>query len=155
MPSSDTPGFLSRVQGLWHAIVSGDPAPAMPFFFPASAYLQVKAIANPQGDWQNRLVGYYGLDIQAAHQALGADAVGAEFVSLSIPTTRAVWVLPGQEYNKGPYYRVYGTRVTYRVGGRTHSFGVFSLISWRGEWYVVHLGPSTRSSRQGIVYQPA
>jgi len=30
--------------------------------------------------------------------------------------------------------------------------GIFSLISWRGEWYVVHLGPSTRSTNRGIIY---
>jgi hypothetical protein len=155
LPSADTAAFSSRVQGLWQAIVSGEVQPAMPFFFPLSAYEQVKGISNPQADWQNRLVGYYGLDIQAAHNLLGPDAAGAEFVGVTVPTVRATWVLPGQEYNKGPYYRVYGTRVTYKIGGRTRSLGIFSLISWRGEWYVVHLGPATRSTHQGIVYQPA
>jgi hypothetical protein len=49
---------------------------------------------------------------------------------------------------------VYGTRLTYRINGHTASFGVFSLISWRGEWYIVHLGPSVRSANKGIVYAP-
>jgi hypothetical protein len=155
LPPADSAAFAARMQDLWQAIVNGDPAPALPSFFPVSAYLQVKAISNPQADWQNRLVGYYDLDIQAAHALLGPDAARAEFVGVTLPTAKAVWVLPGQEYNKGPYYRVYGTRLTYRVGGQTRSFGIFSLISWRGEWYVVHLGPATRSSRRGIVYQPA
>jgi hypothetical protein len=155
LPSNSSAAFAARMQSLWQAVVTGDPAPALPSFFPLSAYLQVKAISNAQSDWQNRLIGYYDLDIQAAHQLLGPDAASAEFVGVTLPTARAVWVLPGQEYNKGPYYRVYGTRLTYRVNGQTRSFGIFSLISWRGEWYVVHLGPSTRSSRRGIVYQPA
>jgi hypothetical protein len=127
----------------------------MPFFFPLSAYRQVKAVTDPQSDWQNRLVADYELDIRAAHDLLGADTANAEFVGVSVPSPRAVWVLPGQEFNKGPYYRVYGTRLVYRVAGRTRSLGIFSLISWRGEWYVVHLGPPTRPTRGGIVYQPA
>jgi hypothetical protein len=155
LPAADSAAFSSRMQGLWRAIVTGDPTPAMPSFFPLAAYEQVKAVANPSADWQNRLVAYYELDIQAAHQLLDGDAASAEFAGVSVPTARAVWVLPGQEYNKGAYYRLYGTRVSYRVGGRTRSFGIFSLISWRGEWYVVHLGPATRATRQGIVYRPA
>jgi hypothetical protein len=35
------------------------------------------------------------------------------------------------------------------------SFGVASLISWRGLWYVVHLGPNPRPSDVGTVDQPA
>ena len=53
---------------------------------------------------------------------------------------QAVWVQPGAEYNKGSYWRVYGSRSHYTVDGQDHSFPVSSLISWRGQWYVVHLG---------------
>jgi hypothetical protein len=88
LPAADTAAFSSRVQGLWQAVVSGEVQPAMSFFFPLSAYEQVKGIANPQTDWQNRLVGYYGLDIQAAHNLLGPDAASAEFVGVSVPTVR-------------------------------------------------------------------
>jgi hypothetical protein len=28
------------------------------------------------------------------------------------------------------------------------------MISWRGEWYVVHLGAVLRSSNQGVVDDP-
>jgi len=34
---------------------------------------------------------------------------------------------------------VYGTRLIYEVKGKERSLEVTSLISWRGEWYVVHL----------------
>ena len=69
------------------------PELARPFFFPLSAYRQVKAIWNPAEDYQ--------------------------------------------------------------VEGHDASIGVFSLISWRGEWYVVHLGPSIRPAMEGIVYDPS
>ena len=144
--------FQAAAQQLWQAIVQDDPSIAMPFFFPKSAYLQVKAISNPSADYQNRLTAWYRLDIGAAHRLLGSNAASAQFVSVSVPTSDAQWIVPGVEYNKGSYYRVYGTRLTYRINGHTASFGIYSLISWRGEWYVVHLGPAVRSSYTGFVY---
>ncbi|HEU5333118.1 MAG TPA: hypothetical protein VFU73_10145 [Actinocrinis sp.] len=154
LPHTTDALFQANVQDLWQAIVTGDPATAMPFFFPESAYLQVKAISNPAADYQNRLIDWYRLDIQAAHALLGSQASQAQFVSVTVPTSQAAWIVPGVEYNKGSYYRVFGARLTYKLGGKTKSIGLFSLISWRGEWYIVHLGPSTRSSNRGIVYEP-
>ncbi|WP_034262862.1 hypothetical protein [Actinospica robiniae] len=154
MPGDQDPQFIAGTQALWRAIVQDNPALAKPFFFPRSAYLQVKDIADPAQDYQNRLMAWYDLDIKAAHQQLGAGAATAKLVSVAVPKAQAEWIQPGVEYNKGSYYRVYGTRLTYEENGHTASFGIFSLISWRGEWYVVHLGPSTRPAMQGIVYEP-
>lgn len=38
------------------------------------------------------------------------------------------------------------TRTTkvYRTGAQVSSFGIASLISWRGTWYVMHLGAALR-----------
>jgi hypothetical protein len=43
----------------------------------------------------------------------------------------------------------------YQLGGVEKSFGIASLISWRGEWYVVHLGAILRSGSGGEVDEPA
>jgi hypothetical protein len=152
LPRSDDAMFEAGVQDLWQAIVHDDATQALPFFFPKTAYLQVKAISNPSADYQNRLIAWYKLDIHAAHLLLGSQAASATLVGVTVPRSQAVWITPGVEYNKGSYYRVFGTRLTYKIGNRTASFGIFSLISWRGEWYIVHLGPSARSSNTGIVY---
>jgi hypothetical protein len=155
MPTATDPVFEAGVQDLWRAIVDDDPAEAQPFFFPKAAYLQVKAIKNAASDYQNRLIGYYDLDIHAAHKLLGADAKDAQFVSVTVPAKAAIWITPGVEQNKLSYYRVYGTRLNYTVGGRAKSIGLFSLISWRGVWYIVHLGPNPRPVvGAGAVYQP-
>lgn len=155
LPGDDKdPQFIAGTQALWRAIVQNNPALAKPFFFPLSAYLQVKNIADPAQDYQNRLMAWYDLDIKAAHDQLGPGAAAAKLVDVAVPKAQAEWIKPGVEYNKGSYYRVYGTRLTYQENGHTASFGIFSLISWRGEWYVVHLGPSTRPAMQGIVYEP-
>ena len=42
----------------------------------------------------------------------------------------------------------------YREGGVTHSFGIASFISWRGDWYLIHLGALVRGGAYGIVDDP-
>lgn len=138
MPTTTDPQFQAGLNGFWQAIVVDNPAPAMPFFFPLTAYLQVKAITNPASDWQNRLVAAYQRDIHSLHVDLGPDAASAQLTGIDVPAT-AQWVLPGAEYNKGSYWRVYSSQVHYTVDGRAGSFTIASMISWRGRWYIVHL----------------
>ena len=138
-PSATSPRFIAGVDALWQAIVTDDPEVAMPFFFPLGAYEQVKAISNPESDWRTRLVGAYREDIHALHNRLGARASAAQFQGIDVPESQATWVQPGAEYNKGSYWRVYGAALRYSVDGQTGSFPIASMISWRGEWYVVHL----------------
>ena len=154
MPTDTDPQFTAGVSALWQGIVDDNPQEALPFFFPKSAYLQVKALPDPAADYQNRLIGFYNLDVHAAHRLLGADAKDAKLVGVSVPAKAAQWILPGAEANKLSYYRVYGSRLTYTVNGKTKSFGLFSLISWRGEWYLVHFGPNPRPQAIGMIYQP-
>ena len=141
MPATSDPRFDARLRGLWEAIVEDDPSRAMPFFFPVGAYEQVKDVPNPAADWKHRLVAAYAHDIHALHARLGGDATRAKLLALDVPESRARWVEPGEEYNKLGYYRVFGSRLRYDVDGTgvVRVFDVKSLISWRGEWYVVHL----------------
>jgi hypothetical protein len=138
-PRGAGPAFDARVRSLWEAIVMDNPEWGMPMFFPLGAYQQVKDVPNPAADWRQRLVAAYARDIHALHAALGANAARAKLVALDVPDARARWVDPGEEYNKMGYYRVFGSRLRYGIDGAAHDFDVKSLISWRGEWYVVHL----------------
>jgi hypothetical protein len=131
--------FDGRVAALWDAIVNDDPDRAMPFFFPLTAYEQVKAISNPARDWRLRLVAAYKRDIRDLHLRLGPHASHAKLVRVEVPMPRARWVDPGEEYNRIGYWRVFGTKLRGDVDGRTVTIDVTSLISWRGEWYCVHL----------------
>ncbi len=110
----------------------------MPAFFPKAAYEQVKAITNPANDWKWRLVANFKRDIHAIHFKLGRKSTALRFVSLDVGSG-ARWVDPGEEGNKLGYWRAYGSRIRYVVDGQEKTFEVTSLISWRGEWYVVHL----------------
>jgi len=139
-PTASGEAFDARVAALWAGIVEDDPDRAMPFFFPLAAYLQVKDVADPGSDWKRRLVAAYAHDVHGLHARLGDRAHDAKLTGLEVTDARARWVDPGEEYNKIGYYRVFGSRLHYELDGTTHSIEVKSLISWRGEWFVVHLG---------------
>lgn len=154
LPSSADQQFQARLHALWQGIVDDDPQEAHPFFFPKAAYVQLKALWNAAGDYDHRLLGYFDLDVHAAHRLLGAGAQRARLAGIDVPAGNAEWMTPGSEENKIPYYRLYGSRVRYTLDGASHSFGVFSLLSWRGQWYAVHFGPWPRWERYGDVLQP-
>jgi hypothetical protein len=154
-PAANSLQFAAEMSSLWQGVVSGSVAPALPSFFPRSAYVQLKTgIANPAGDWQNRLVADFGLDVHAAHALLGPDPAAASFQGVSVPEQYGHWIPPGVCANGIGYYEVANARVVYAVDGQTRSFGIASLISWRGTWYVVHFGAILRSSASGTVDDP-
>jgi len=137
-PSGSDAGFQSRMRLLVQAVASGDASAALPAFFPLRAYDQVKAVRDPAADWQGRLISLYDADIANLHASLGSAARSMQFLGADVPDAAAGWVGPGAEVNRIGYWRVYDTRVRYSVSGGTASFTVISLISWRGQWYVVH-----------------
>jgi len=124
---------------LWGAVVRDDPDSATASFFPLGAYAQVKDVTDPAADWKRRLFAAFRRDIHALHASLGDDAGAAKLLSVDVPEARARWVEPGEEWNKIGYFRVFGTRVRYDASGTERVFEIKSMISWRGEWYVVHL----------------
>jgi hypothetical protein len=153
-PSTTTATFHAEMQALWAAIVAGRPSVAASAFFPLAAYEQVKAIADPAADWRDRLVHAFDLDVAAAHALLGTGAAGARLLSVRVASSEAAWIPPGYCYNGVGYWHAPGARLVYEEGGVVRSIGIASLISWRGVWYVVHLGAVLRSSDQGIVDDP-
>jgi hypothetical protein len=142
---------------LWAAIVSGSASQALGVFFPESAYLQMKTgvLPDPSSDFTGRLIAFYDLDIAAYHQALGTGASGATLLSVNAAAADAAYIPPGACENRIGYWHLPGVRLVYRDNGTEQSFAVASLISWRGQWYVVHLGPNPRPENVGTVDQPS
>jgi hypothetical protein len=139
-PRLDSPGFQRRLEQLVAAIAQDDPERALPAFFPLVAYEQVKAIAAPGRDWRDRLVRAFQRDIHDYHRQLGADAAGARLARLSVDERKVRWMDPGAEGNRLGYYRVTRSKLQLRLSnGAERELELTSLISWRGEWYVVHL----------------
>jgi hypothetical protein len=138
-PHSSGAAFDARVAALWDAIVHDTPDTGTAFFFPLGAYQQVKDVADPESDWKHRLLAAYRHDIHALHGRLGDAADRATFVGFDVSEARVRWVEPGEEWNKIGYFRVFDSKLRYIVDGEPHVFDVKSLISWRGEWFTVHL----------------
>lgn len=139
-PVASDPANQARAKVLFDAIVAGRPDDALPAFFPKSAYLQVKQLADPASDYDNRLIAQFRADITALHATVvpAGQSAAPTFVRLDVVKT-PVWVKPGVESNKGSYWRVYDSLLRYTVNGVAKSVPIKSMISWRGQWYVVHL----------------
>ncbi|HVY26976.1 MAG TPA: hypothetical protein VHB79_10505 [Polyangiaceae bacterium] len=139
-PSVTSPRFQKRIQRLAAAITSGDVEKAKDVFFPLVAYAQVKDVQKPERDYRYRLMSNFERDIREYRKALGKAAGEAELIGITVPEERAEWMKPGKEGNRLGYFRVLRSRLRFRLpGGKEQSFELTSMISWRGEWYVVHL----------------
>lgn len=146
-----------RIRTLWQAIISDRIDSALPLFFPQRAYQTMKTglLADPAGDFHDRLMSFYRLDLEAYHASLGPDAASVTLLQVSVAPEDATWILPGHCENLIGYWHLPGIRMVYREAGVTRSFAVDSVISWHDEWYVVHLGPNPRPANVGTVDQPA
>jgi hypothetical protein len=138
---------------LWAGVVHDSTARAMSAFFPRAAYLKVKAPhAGP--DYKYRILNAFTRDIGAAHALLGAGASSARLIRVQVPQGFAHWVDPGGCDNQIGYWEVPSARVVYSEHGQVRSFGIASMISWRGVWYVIHLG-DVGGLVSGVVNSPS
>ena len=156
-PPTDSPSLTSRLAPMFHAIQGDNHALAMTVFFPESAYLQMKTgvLSNPAGDYQSRLVAFLDLDLATYQASLEPSPAATTLQVVNANSSLAHWVAPGTCENKMGYWHLPNVRMVYTQAGVTKSFGIASLISWRGVWYVVHLGPNPRPSNVGTIDQPA
>jgi hypothetical protein len=139
-PTTSSASFQARMELLARAITTGDADMALPAFFPEVAYAQVKDIPKPERDWAARLVRAFRRDIAEYHRKLGPSAQKATFAGVKVAEARAKFMKPGSEGNRVGYYRALRSSLTFRLpSGEERSLELTSLISWRGEWYVVHL----------------
>jgi hypothetical protein len=128
------------MQLLAESILTGDAERAKSTFFPLVAYTQVKDVQKPERDYRLRLLAHFERDVREYRQALGPDAARAEFVGVDVPEERAQWMKPGKEGNRVGYFRVLRSQLRFRLpSGKERKLELTSMISWRGEWYVVHL----------------
>jgi hypothetical protein len=153
-PHATSPAFHAMIFDLWLAVRTGEPSFGRPAFFPITAYRQVKDILDPAADWRSRLWLDFTVDVRAAHRLLGRHPGKARLLRVIMPSVPPVWIDPGVCGNSIGYWHIANPRVVYRTGGKVRSFGIASLISWRGTWYVVHFGGIQRPPT-GMVDAPA
>lgn len=145
-----------RMSILFHDIVTGSLTRADELFFPESAYVAMKTgrIPFPSADYRDRLAAFFRLDLVAYRAHILAHGP-VTFLGVNALASDAQWIRPGWCENSIGYWHVPGVRMVYRQGRAVRSVAVASLISWRGVWYVVHLGPNPRPRDIGTVDAPA
>jgi hypothetical protein len=150
-PSFAAP-LTRQMQTLVRAIALDSPALGATVFFPRAAYLQMKTgtIPDPSSDYAQRLVAFFDLDLAAYHERL---FTGPRSTLLRVSTNPALaaWISPGACENRIGYWYAPRVRLVMHRAGTVVSVAVASLISWRGVWYVVHLGPNPRPLNVGTV----
>jgi hypothetical protein len=139
LPPSRTPGVERRMRALLRAVALSKVVYGIPAFFPIQAYVQTKIYGDSAHDWRTRLIPEFAADIRVLHADIDPHSLPIRLLGCAIDDAAAVWVLPGEEFNKGPYWRVYDTIVAYGIGRHRGSFSINTMISWRGEWYVAHI----------------
>ena len=144
--------FQRDMRVLAQSIATNSASEAQRVFFMEQPYVSMKTgeIPNPRSDYQHRLVAFYRLDLAAYHQSLFARAKTTYLYARANPSF-ASWIVPGACENKIGYWHEPGVRLIFRRDGVVVSVAVDSLISWRGVWYVVHLGPNPRPRDVGTV----
>jgi hypothetical protein len=139
-PTTSSSWFKTRAEKLFQSIVKDDPESSLEFFFPLIAYRAVKDVADPARDYERRLIKNFKRDVHEYHAKLGPNAGEAKFLGIEVPEADVKWMKPKSEGNRIGYYRVLRSRLRYETkDGKAESLEVTSFISWRGEWYLVHL----------------
>ena len=154
LPTTASAAFSNAMADLWLAVTTGQADFGLPAFFPLAAYQKLKDLYEPAEDWRGRLWADFTLDVAAAHRLLREDHGQAQFVRVIVPAAYAAWVSPGACANYIGYWHVPGARLVYRQDGQERSIGIASLISWRGDWYVIHFGAVLREAAAGLVDDP-
>jgi hypothetical protein len=149
---STGPALSRQLTTLWRAIGTDSATLSRRVFFPEGPYLSMKSgkIPDPAADYRTRLVALYDLDVAAYHRWAG----GARLVRVNVNPGLATWIAPGACENRIGYWHLPGVRLVLARHHRLWSVGVFSLISWRGVYYVVHLGPNPRVANVGTLDDP-
>ena len=156
-PPSSNAALRARLTPLWRAIQRDAVPTGLTVFFPEAAYVRMKSgeIPDPSSDYVDRLVAFYRLDLGAYRLAIGSDPSRVRLLAVDGNPADAAWIAPGVCENSVGYWHLPGVRLVYSTPAATRSFAVASMISWRGVWYIVHLGPNPRPVDVGTVDQPA
>lgn len=139
LPSFDSPSFQRRIELVFEAIIKDDPKLATPAFFPVIAYEQVKDISQPARDHKRRLLTAFAKNIHDYHRQV-SKLDTPKLVEVVPSTLAARWMKPGTEGNRLGYFRLLRSKLKIAdANGKELLLEMTSMISWRGEWYVVHL----------------
>lgn len=127
-----------RAKKLFEAIQKDEPEIAMQMFFPREPFVSLKDVKDPNAYW-DKLVKEFKAHIHSYHKKLGKKANDAEFEGLELNTKTQVYVAPKKEFNKAGYNKVTKSKLKYKLGGKSRTLVVATMIDHDAKWYVTHL----------------
>ena len=89
--------FNARLQEYWRHVLAGNAGLASNFFFPRTAYLQLKELSYAGADFDGRLYHDYRNDVIADHELVTSGGAGAKVLGVDVPEASVRWVPPGVE----------------------------------------------------------
>jgi hypothetical protein len=141
-----------QMRTLFEAIATEKHTLGATVFFPRAAYLRMKTgvIPEPASDYAGRLVAFFNLDLAAYRRRLFTNST-TTFIRVNADPRQAAWIRPGACENRVGYWYLPRARLVMLRRHVVVSVAVASMISWRGVWYVIHLGPNPRPVNIGTV----
>ncbi len=127
-----------RAKKLFEAIQKDEPDIALAMFFPKEPFIALKDMKDPGAYW-DKLVKQFKSHIHYYHRKLGKRAADAEFDVLELNTKKQVYVAPKKEFNKTGYNKVSGSKLKYKLKGKSYGFDIATMIDHDAKWYVTHL----------------
>ncbi len=137
-PAAPVDDLQERARKLFEAILRDEPDLAMPLFYPRDAYVANKDVKDPGAAW-DKLQKHYKIAIHGYHKKLGKKGAEAEFESLELNPKTQIYVAPKKEANKAGYNKVTKSKLHYKVGGKSRTFDVTTMIDNDSKWYVTVL----------------
>lgn len=147
-----TAAVTSLVTTLMADIAAGTSADQL--FYPRNAYLNLKTnqIANPASDYASRLLAFFHLDEAAYRRTIYIEHPGARLIKVEVGASNVGLIPAGSCENNASYFHLPGVRAVFIDAAHTvFSVAINSLITWRNQWYIVHLGPNPRPVNIGTV----
>lgn len=137
-PAPPVDDLQDRAKKLFEAIQKDEPELAMALLYPRESYVALKDVKDPGAAW-DKLQKAFKLAIHAYHKKLGKKAAEAEFEGLELNPKTQVYVAPKKEANKTGYNKVTKSKLKYRVGGKSKTLDVATMIDNESKWYVTAL----------------
>jgi hypothetical protein len=126
-----------RARHLLEAIAKDDPSLATDIVFPRDAYIEVKDVADPGRQWDEKVMGAFRRNVHAIHKKTkGIERAQLTSLELGQPISQ---VVPRRHDMNLTLWRVTRSRLNFMIDGRTLHSEIGELLSWRGAWYVLEL----------------
>jgi hypothetical protein len=137
LPAASGDELTARVRHLFEALAHDNADLGIDMLFPRDAYIAAHDSADPGKTWDTKVIGSFRRAVHAIHRR-SKGIEDAQFVAFELGHA-VLQITPKKHDWKRPLWRVFRSKITYVVDGRTQRLEIAEMTSWRGNWYVTKL----------------